>query len=71
MLTFSDDEVRQLIQQEVGIRPSFALEAFSDLEGGVHQSIAGKRQPAHTKEAHRETPCVALSTTSKQAGSTR
>ncbi len=39
MLTFSDDEVRQQIQEDVGIKPEFALEAFSDLEEDVRQSI--------------------------------
>ncbi len=40
MLTFKDDDVKQQIEKEVGIRPSFALEAFSDLAGDVKQSIA-------------------------------
>ncbi|MBA0124445.1 carbonic anhydrase [Haloechinothrix sp. YIM 98757] len=40
MLTFSDDEFRQSIQQEVGIKPPWAAEAFADLEGDVRQSIA-------------------------------
>jgi carbonic anhydrase len=40
MLTFTDDEVKQQIQDEVGIKPEFALEAFSDLEGDVRQSMA-------------------------------
>jgi carbonic anhydrase len=40
MLTFTDDEVKQQIQDEVGIKPEFALEAFPDLEGDVRQSIA-------------------------------
>jgi carbonic anhydrase len=40
MLTFTDDEVKQQIQDDVGIKPEFALEAFSDLEGDVRQSIA-------------------------------
>ncbi len=40
MLTFSDDEVKQQIQEEVGIKPEFAFEAFSDLEEDVRQSIA-------------------------------
>jgi carbonic anhydrase len=40
MLTFSDDDVRRQIQDDVGIRPPFALEAFTDLEEDVHQSIA-------------------------------
>lgn len=40
MLTFTDDQVRSQIEQDVGIRPPFALEAFSDLEADVRQSIA-------------------------------
>jgi carbonic anhydrase len=40
MLTFSDDEVKSQIEEETGIRPHFALEAFSDLEKDVRQSIA-------------------------------
>ena len=40
MLTFTDDEVKAKIQSETGIRPSFALEAFTDLDGDVRQSIA-------------------------------
>ena len=40
MLTFTDDEVKQQIQEDVGIKPEFALEAFSDLEEDVRQSIA-------------------------------
>ncbi len=40
MLTFKDDDVKSQIEAEVGIRPSFALEAFPDLEKDVQQSIA-------------------------------
>ena len=40
MLTFSDDAVKQQIYKDTGIRPSFALEAFGDLEDDVRQSIA-------------------------------
>jgi carbonic anhydrase len=40
MLTFSDDEVKATIEADTGLRPSFALEAFPDLEGDVRQSIA-------------------------------
>jgi carbonic anhydrase len=40
MLTFKDDEVKRQVHSEVGIRPSFALEAFPDLEEDVTQSIA-------------------------------
>jgi carbonic anhydrase len=40
MLTFKDDDVKSQIEQDTGIRPPFALEAFGDLEGDVRQSIA-------------------------------
>lgn len=40
MLTFRDDEVKDQIQADVGIRPPFALEAFSELDEDVRQSIA-------------------------------
>lgn len=40
MLTFTDDEVKQQIQDDLGMKPGFAMEAFSDVEGDVRQSIA-------------------------------
>ena len=40
MLTFRDDAVKDAIQTDTGLRPSFAMEAFGDLEGDVRQSIA-------------------------------
>ena len=40
MLTFTDQEFRDGIAAETGVRPSWASEAFSDLEGDVRQSIA-------------------------------
>ncbi len=40
MLTFTDDEVKSQIEADVGIRPHFALEAFSDLDQAVRQSMA-------------------------------
>lgn len=40
MLTFSDDEFRRQIEQETGVKPEWAAEAFDDLEGDVRQSIA-------------------------------
>jgi len=40
MLTFKDDEVKRQIESDVGIRPPFALEAFTSLEDDVKQSIA-------------------------------
>ena len=40
MLTFKDDDLKQAICEETGIRPPFAMEAFPDLDGDVRQSIA-------------------------------
>jgi carbonic anhydrase len=40
MLTFQDDEFRRQIQQDTGIEPGWAPEAFDDLEEDVRQSIA-------------------------------
>ena len=40
MLTFTDDEFRQGIQREVGIKPEWAAEAFSDIDEDVRQSVA-------------------------------
>ena len=39
MLTFSDDDVKRQIQEDVGVKPAFALEAFPDLDEDVRQSI--------------------------------
>ena len=40
MLTFKDDDFREQIEQETGVRPEWAAEAFEDLEGDVRQNIA-------------------------------
>jgi carbonic anhydrase len=40
MLTFNDDEFRQAIQADTGIKPTWSAEAFGDLEDDVRQSIA-------------------------------
>ena len=40
MLTFNDDEFRNSIQQQTGIKPEWAAESFSDLEADVRQSVA-------------------------------
>ena len=39
MLTFEDDDVKAQIEADTGIRPSFAREAFPDLDGDVRHSI--------------------------------
>ena len=40
MLTFTDDEFKKSIQDDVGIKPSWAAEAFPDLDDDVRQSLA-------------------------------
>lgn len=39
MLTFRDDDLKARIEEDTGLRPQFALEAFSDLHDDVRQSI--------------------------------
>jgi carbonic anhydrase len=40
MLTFTDDEFKRSIQDDVGIKPEWPAEAFPDLDEDVRQSIA-------------------------------
>ena len=40
MLTFTDDEFKYAIQDDVGIKPAWAVETFRDLDENVRQSIA-------------------------------
>jgi carbonic anhydrase len=40
MATFRDEELADRIERDTGVRPPFALEAFSDLDGSVRESIA-------------------------------
>ncbi|HET6187009.1 MAG TPA: carbonic anhydrase [Trebonia sp.] len=40
MLTFTDDQFKRVIQDETGIKPEWAAEAFTDLDEDVRQSIA-------------------------------
>ena len=40
MLKFRDDDFKDEIEAETGIRPAFALEAFADLDQNVRQSMA-------------------------------
>lgn len=39
MLTFTEDEFRTELEQETGMRPTWAAEAFSDLDADVRNSI--------------------------------
>jgi carbonic anhydrase len=40
MLTFTDDEFKAAIEKDTGIKPTWAAEAFPDLDADVRQSIA-------------------------------
>ncbi|MEA2306392.1 MAG: carbonic anhydrase [Solirubrobacteraceae bacterium] len=40
MLTFTDDEFKRSVQDEVGIKPEWAAEAFPDVDEDVRQSLA-------------------------------
>jgi carbonic anhydrase len=39
MLTFRDDEFREQLQGETGVKPSWAAESFTDLDRDLRQSI--------------------------------
>src|SRR3954454_10534189 len=40
MLTFTDDDFKRSIQDDVGVKPEWAAEAFPDLDEDVRQSVA-------------------------------
>ncbi|MER7863620.1 carbonic anhydrase [Amycolatopsis japonica] len=40
MLTFTDDDFKKSIQEEVGVKPAWAAESFGDVDADVRQSIA-------------------------------
>jgi carbonic anhydrase len=40
MLGFRDDELKDRIEEESGVRPPFAFGAFTDLEADLRQSMA-------------------------------
>lgn len=55
MLTFTDDAFRASVQEETGIKPEWAAEAFTDLDTDVRQSLARiKASPfvPHTDDMH-------------------
>ncbi|BBZ66354.1 carbonic anhydrase [Mycolicibacterium insubricum] len=39
MLTFTDDEFKRAIQDDTGVKPNWAAEAFPDVEQDVRQSL--------------------------------
>jgi carbonic anhydrase len=40
MLTFSDDDFRRQVQEDTGVKPPWAAEAFPEVDEDVRQSIA-------------------------------
>jgi carbonic anhydrase len=40
MLTFTDAELAEAIEEEIGTRPAFSIQSFSNLEENVRKSIA-------------------------------
>jgi carbonic anhydrase len=52
MLTFTDDAFRGSIEAETGVKPTWAAEAFTDLEADVRQNIG--RIKAETSIPHKE-----------------
>jgi carbonic anhydrase len=53
MLTFKDDDFRRQIEEETGIKPQWAAEAFENLEQDVRQSVARiKASPFIPKKDH-------------------
>jgi carbonic anhydrase len=40
MLTFTDEDFKRSVKDDVGLEPEWATEAFSDLDADVRQSIA-------------------------------
>lgn len=43
VLNLSDDKVKADLEAEIGLRPTFSLEGFSDLDADVRQSMARLR----------------------------
>jgi len=52
MLTFTDDDFKRAIQDETGLKPEWAAEAFADVEEDVRQSLRRiETSPFVTKHA--------------------
>ena len=68
MLTFSDDDLKAQIHEEVGVKPHFSMESFSDLEEDVRQSMARIRLALSCRT---RTACAASSTRYRGAGCER
>jgi carbonic anhydrase len=40
MLTFTDEDLKQQILVDTGLKPAFAMETFKDVDADVRQSMA-------------------------------
>src|SRR3954447_15127152 len=58
MLTFGDDDFRQSIQDETGIKPEWAAEAFGDLDEDVRESGARRRSSPFVPRQESVRGCV-------------
>lgn len=52
MLTFTDDDFKRAIQNDTGIRPSWAAEAFPDAEDDVRQSLRRVENSPFVSQQH-------------------
>ena len=46
MLTFTDEEFNAALQEDTGLRPAWAAEAFDDLDADVRKSIKRIKESA-------------------------
>ncbi len=68
MLTFTDDEFKRTIQDDTGIKPEWAAEAFTISKRTCVSRCAASRQARSSPSMNR---CAASSSTSPPEGSTR
>ena len=68
MLTFTDDELQAQIQDETGLKPEWAAEAFPDWKRTCVSRCAASRRARSSPSTNR---CAASCSTSPPASSTR
>src|SRR5215469_10702279 len=51
MVKFTDDELKSAIEEDTGVRPPWATEAFTDLDADVRQSIARLKKNPYVPHA--------------------
>ncbi len=68
MLTFTDDDFKRAIQDETGLKPEWAAEAFPDVHEDVRQSL---RRIEPVRSSPSTNRCAASSSTSRPVRSKR